>query len=61
MITIQIQMLDPMEIKTLAYDTREKTVERQGNSGRVYLPRAWIGKKVRIFLVEPVTLEDNDG
>ena len=37
-----------------AYGTVEKEVRDGGNSGRVFVPKAWIGKKVRIYLVEPV-------
>nr|WP_197050475.1 DUF2080 family transposase-associated protein [Methanobacterium formicicum] len=31
----------------------EKEVKSSGNSGRVYVPKGWIGKKVKILLVEP--------
>jgi len=30
----------------------EKVVKRSGNSGRVYLPPDWIGKKVKIIRLE---------
>ena len=30
----------------------EKTVKQCGNSGRIYLPPDWIGKKVKIIRVE---------
>ncbi len=30
----------------------EKTVKPEGNSGRVYVPKVWIGKRVKIFLLE---------
>lgn len=30
----------------------EKTVVLCGNSGRVYVPRTWVGKKVKIVLAE---------
>jgi len=46
--------MDLMEIKLQAYDTREKKVSATGNSGHVILPKEWIGKKVRILLIEPV-------
>lgn len=29
----------------------EKTVHQTGNSGRVYLPQTWIGKRVKVVLV----------
>ena len=28
----------------------EKEVRRHGNSGHVYVPKAWIGKKVAVIL-----------
>ncbi|MGP8330614.1 MAG: DUF2080 family transposase-associated protein [Methanosarcinaceae archaeon] len=34
------------------YQVIEKTVKSSGNSGRVYVPKDWIGKKVKIFLLE---------
>jgi len=30
----------------------EKQVNKSGNSGRVYVPIDWIGKKVKVVLVE---------
>ncbi|TET89296.1 MAG: DUF2080 family transposase-associated protein [Methanomassiliicoccales archaeon] len=30
----------------------EKEVKRAGNSGRVYLPPDWVGKKVKIIRLE---------
>lgn len=47
-----------MEIKQSAYQVLEKTVKASGNSGRVYVPKEWVGRKVKIFLLEPVTEED---
>ena len=35
------------------YEIMEKEAEKGGNSGRVYVPKKWIGKKVRIILMEP--------
>ena len=46
-----------MQIKTMAYEALEKTVEPSGNSGRVYVPKKWIGKKVKILLLEPIADE----
>jgi len=43
-----------------AYGTVEKEVRDGGNSGRVFVPKGWIGKKVRIYLVEPVEEVDPD-
>jgi len=35
------------------YEILEKKVTKSGNSGRVYVPVEWIGKKVKIILLEP--------
>lgn len=35
-----------------AKETIEKTVKAHGNSGRVYVPASWIGKRVQIVLLE---------
>ena len=43
-----------MEIKMEAYETIEKVVKVSGNSGRVYVPIDWVGKKVKILLIEPL-------
>jgi putative transposon-encoded protein len=37
-----------------AYQVVEKVVSTGGNSGRVYVPREWIGKRVKIVLVDPI-------
>jgi putative transposon-encoded protein len=43
-----------MEIKITAYQIVEKTVKQSGNSGRVYVPVEWVGKKVKVALLEPI-------
>ncbi len=43
-----------MEIKINAYQIIEKTVKQSGNSGRVYVPIEWVGKKVKVVLLEPL-------
>jgi len=30
----------------------EKTVKKAGNSGRIYLPPDWVGKRVKIIRVD---------
>jgi putative transposon-encoded protein len=37
-----------------AYQVVEKVVSAGGNSGRVYVPKEWIGKRVKIVLVDPM-------
>lgn len=41
-----------MEIKTECVQSIDKEVKAQTNAGVVYLPKAWIGKKVRVLLLE---------
>jgi len=47
-----------MEVRVTAYQVIEKTVKPSGNSGRVYVPKEWIGKKVKVFLLESITIEE---
>lgn len=47
-------MTDEMEIKINGYQIIEKIVKQSGNSGRVYVPIEWVGKKVKVVLVEPI-------
>jgi putative transposon-encoded protein len=50
-----------MEIKINAYQIIEKTVKPSGNSGRVYVPIDWVGKKVKVVLLEPLQGEASNG
>ncbi len=43
-----------MKIEIQAYQVAEKVVKPGGNSGRVYVPVDWIGKRVKILLLEPL-------
>jgi putative transposon-encoded protein len=47
-------MPEPMEITTRAYEVIERPVKSMGNSGGIYLPKDWIGKMVKILLIEPL-------
>ena len=40
------------KIQLTGFEMLEKIVNKSGNSGRVYVPIEWIGKKVKIILVE---------
>lgn len=44
--------MEEMQVTVKAYQVIEKKVKISGNSGRVYVPKEWIGKKVKILLVE---------
>lgn len=39
-------------IQLTGYEMLEKQVNKSGNSGRVYVPVEWVGKKVKIILIE---------
>lgn len=41
-----------MEIHLTGYEVVEKRADQGGTSGRIYVPRAWIGKLVRAIRVE---------
>lgn len=41
-----------MVIRLTGYEVVEKRAEQSGTSGRIYVPRAWIGKTVRAIRVE---------
>lgn len=45
-------MLKETKIQLTGFEMLEKQVNKSGNSGRVYVPFEWIGKKVKIILVE---------
>lgn len=50
-------MNEQMKVEVHAYQVIEKTVKASGNSGRVYVPKEWVGKKVKILLLEPIIEE----
>lgn len=45
-------MLKETKIQLTGFEMLEKLVTKSGNSGRVYVPIEWIGKKVKIILLE---------
>jgi putative transposon-encoded protein len=47
-------MIEQMKVEVHAYQVIEKIVKSSGNSGRVYVPKEWVGKKVKVFLLEPI-------
>jgi putative transposon-encoded protein len=36
------------------YESLEKTVGNGGHSGRISVPPRWVGKRVRVILLEPL-------
>ncbi|MGB8219673.1 MAG: DUF2080 family transposase-associated protein [Methanoregula sp.] len=51
-------MTGQMEVHTSAYQVLDKTVKSIGNSGGVLVPKKWVGKKVKILLLEEVAEEE---
>lgn len=45
-------MKKPMFLKMEGYEVVEKKAEVGGNSCRIYVPKHWLGKKVRAVLIE---------
>lgn len=50
--------MKPYSITREVYAVIEKEAKNGGNSGRVFTPKAWAGKKVAVLLLEP--LEDDE-
>lgn len=50
-----------MKIEINGYQIVEKIVKPSGNTGRVYVPVDWIGKKVKIVLIEPIDSDNSNG
>lgn len=46
--------MDKMEVTIAGYEVREKVVTKTGNSGHIMVPPDWIGKRVKIILLDPV-------
>ena len=42
----------PISMKMEGFEVIEKTAEPSGTSARIYVPKKWIGKKVRAVLIE---------
>ncbi|MBU0478363.1 DUF2080 family transposase-associated protein [bacterium] len=40
------------KIELNGFEMLEKQVNKSGNSGRVYVPIEWVGKRVKIILLE---------
>ena len=45
-------MRKEVHIQLTGFEMLEKQVTKGGNSGRVYVPSEWIGKRVKIILLE---------
>ncbi len=41
----------PSEFKVVGFEMIDREVRKSGNTGRVYLPRNWIGSRIKIIRV----------
>jgi putative transposon-encoded protein len=44
--------MEKMRIQVEGYEAIEKVVKPAGNTGRIYVPKGWEGKRVKIVLLE---------
>ncbi|MGV8175101.1 MAG: DUF2080 family transposase-associated protein [Methanothrix sp.] len=52
--------MNSMKVELEAYQVIEKVVKSSGNSGRVYVPKEWVGKRVKVLLIESLGSNEND-
>ena len=45
-------MSKPIKMQMEGFEVVEKVADAGGNSARIYVPKHWIGKKVRAVLIE---------
>lgn len=46
-----------IKVEVQGYQVLEKRVKDAGTTGRIYLPKEWVNKQVKIVLLEPATEE----
>ncbi|MGD9937539.1 MAG: DUF2080 family transposase-associated protein [Methanoregulaceae archaeon] len=46
--------MDKVEITVSGYVVDEKKATKTGNSSHVLLPAAWVGKRVKVILLDPL-------
>ena len=47
-----------MEVHTEAYQVIDKNVKSIGNSGGILVPKKWVGRRVKVLLLEEVDEEE---
>jgi len=45
-------MKKSIDMRMEGYEVVEKVAEKGGNSARIYVPKKWVGKRVRAVLIE---------
>lgn len=51
---IVMLMTNELEVTTKCYAIIDRVAGPAGNSARVHIPKAWVGKKVRVLLLDPL-------
>ena len=51
-------MTGKMDVNTEAYQVLDKTVKSIGNSGGILVPKKWVGRRVKVLLLEEVDEEE---
>jgi len=51
-------MTGKMDVQTEAYQVVDKTVKSIGNSGGILVPKKWVGRRVKVLLLEEVDEEE---
>lgn len=46
--------MNKMKVETDCFQVMDKEVKAQTSAGVVYVPKAWVGKRVRVLLLEPI-------
>jgi len=46
--------MEKQEYRYSGYESVEKVAANGGNSARVFVPKSWAGKRVRVILLEPI-------
>jgi putative transposon-encoded protein len=52
-----LTMTKEMDITSVCYGMVDRVVGPAGHSGRVHVPKAWVGKRVRVLLLDPIDEE----
>ena len=47
-------MVQPFSMTLEGYAAIDREVKNGGNSGRIFVPKKWAGKMVRVILIEPI-------
>jgi putative transposon-encoded protein len=46
-----------IKVEVQGYQVIQKRVKDAGTTGRIYLPKEWVNKQVKVVLLEPATGE----